>query len=82
MKNKKKKSLITLKIMGMSAGHNKLINIWVFSRVKIRSYRYQLRIGNDVIQLKQLVTHEANPTPPMTTDFREHISSLITKIQF
>lgn len=66
----------------MCARHNKLIDICFFSKVRIRSYRYQLGIGNNVIQLIQLVTHEANPTPPMTTSFREHIFSLITKIQF
>lgn len=68
----------------MSAGQSKAYKcLGFFSRVRrIRSYLYQLGTANSIMQLIQLVTCEANPTLPMSTSFREHISSLITKIQF
>lgn len=68
----------------MSAGHNKAYKgLGFFSSVRrIRTYVYQLGIANAIMQLIQLVTCEAHPTPPTSTSFREHITSLITKIKF
>lgn len=37
---------------------------------------------NDIMKLIQLVTREANLKPPKYTSCEEHLSGLISKIQF